>query len=221
MTFQSSRIVRQTHIPQGVIKPMSLSVLVDNTVRWEGAGAARCRILQPPAPETLKTIKDLVAAATGFNAERGDQLIVESLPFESSLNSEPPRIDGPAPKPKKEPAGPAWLDLFQKNRDLLLPIVLGIGVLLFLIRTVMALVTGSGSRPNAVSRLWSCRKGTPFRVPSWEERRSKSPARMRMPHPRTERGNLPGRVQALAQQDLDLAANVVKLWLQESDTRTR
>lgn len=221
VTFQSSRIVRQTHIPQGMIKRMSLSVLVDNTVRWEGAGAARRRILEPPAPETLKTIKDLVAAATGFNAERGDQLIVESLPFESSLNSEPPKIEGPAPKPKKEPAGPPWLDMLQKNRDLLLPIMLGIGVLLFLIRTVVALFTGSGRSPRAESPL-ELPEGNaaprsqigraPEQIAGEDEDEAASQDR---------RSNLAGRVQALAQQDLDLAANVVKLWLQESDARTR
>jgi flagellar M-ring protein FliF len=220
VTFQSSRIVRQTHIPQGIIKRMSLSVLVDNTVRWEGAGAARRRILEPPAPETLKTIKDLVAAATGFNAERGDQLIVESLPFESSLNSEPPRIDGPAPKPKKEPAGPAWLELLQKNRDLLLPIVLGIGVLLFLIRTVVSLVTGSGRRPRAESPLElpegdAVPRSQLGRAPEQIAGEDEDAASQ------DRRNNLAGRVQSLAQQDLDLAANVVKLWLQESDTRTR
>ena len=83
--------MRHTKIPQGVIKRMSLAVLVDQTVHWEGDGAAKHRVLTPPAPETLKTIKDLVAGVTGFNAERGDQLIVETLPFETSLNAQPPK----------------------------------------------------------------------------------------------------------------------------------
>ena len=40
---------------------MSLSVLVDENVRWEGTGAKHRRVLVPPAPETLKSIRDLVA----------------------------------------------------------------------------------------------------------------------------------------------------------------
>ena len=123
VSFQTSRIIRQTHIPQGVIRRMSLSVLVDHTVQWEGEGAAKHRVLVPPAPETIKTIKDLVAAATGFNAERGDQLIVESLPFESSLNAPPPAAS--APKPKPAPAGPAWIEFLRQNRDLIVPVALG------------------------------------------------------------------------------------------------
>src|ERR1035438_5229603 len=102
ITYQTSRIVRHTRIPQGVVKRMSLAVLVDQGVRWEG----KQRVLVPPAPETLKTIKDLVAGVTGFNAERGDQLIVETLPFESSLNGEPPAADNRVPITKLTPKGP-------------------------------------------------------------------------------------------------------------------
>ena len=68
VTYQTSRVIRHTKIPQGVIRRMSLAVLVDQSVRWEGEGAAQRRVLAPPAPETLKTIKDLVAGVTGFNA---------------------------------------------------------------------------------------------------------------------------------------------------------
>ena len=67
---------------------MSLSVLVDQTVRWDGEGAKRKRVLVPPAPETLKTIRDLVAGVAGLTPDRGDQLIVETLPFELTLHPE-------------------------------------------------------------------------------------------------------------------------------------
>ena len=41
-------------------------------------------------------IHDLVAATAGFNMERGDQLFVEALPFESTLNLDPPLTALPA-----------------------------------------------------------------------------------------------------------------------------
>jgi flagellar M-ring protein FliF len=131
ITYQTSRTVRHTRIPQGVVRRMSLAVLVDQAVHWEGDGAAKKKVLVPPAPETLKTIRDLVAAVTGFSEERGDQLIVESLPFESSLNAEPP-----APKhvPAAKPAvkDPPWLVFVNKYRDLMLPASVGLVVLLVL-----------------------------------------------------------------------------------------
>ncbi|HLX45787.1 MAG TPA: flagellar basal-body MS-ring/collar protein FliF [Bryobacteraceae bacterium] len=90
IAYQTSRMVKRTTLPQGAIKRLSVSVLIDHEVRWEGAGANMKRVLAPPSPERLKSIHDLITAAVGFNQQRGDQLIVESLPFESTLNLEPP-----------------------------------------------------------------------------------------------------------------------------------
>lgn len=99
-TYQSSKTLRHTRVPQGVVKRVSLSVLVDQSVRWEGAGTATKRILEPPSPETLKKYRDQIAAATGLIPERGDQLIIESLPFETTLSLQPPGV------PKAQPAVP-------------------------------------------------------------------------------------------------------------------
>ncbi len=91
VAYQTSRFVKHTRLPQGTVKRVSMAVLVDHSIRWEG----KRRVLDPPTPERLKTIRDLVAAATGFSTERGDQLIVESLPFESTLHLEPPSQEPP------------------------------------------------------------------------------------------------------------------------------
>ena len=108
ISYQTSRLVKHTRVPQGAIKRLSLSILVDHTLRWQGAR----RIVEPPSPEKLKVIKDLVAAATGLDTNRGDQLVVESFPFESTLTAEPAEISAPS-------AGaplPAWLQkLMGKN----------------------------------------------------------------------------------------------------------
>jgi len=44
----------------------------------------------------MKVIHDLVAATAGFNMDRGDTLFVEALPFESTLNLDPPLTALPA-----------------------------------------------------------------------------------------------------------------------------
>ena len=61
-----------------------------STIR--SAGRAGSERSCPRPPETVKSIRDLVAGVVGVVAERGDQLIVESLPFESTLNVEPSGI---------------------------------------------------------------------------------------------------------------------------------
>jgi len=138
-SYQTSRIVKRTRIPQGAVKRMSLAVLLDQNVRWEGKGATAKRILEPPSPEKIKTIHDLVAAATGFTETRGDQLTVETLPFESTLGVEPPADVIPPPAP---PAGglPPWLDKYVRNMPLGLRIGAGVAAGLIVIGPVLLLV---------------------------------------------------------------------------------
>jgi flagellar M-ring protein FliF len=139
IAYQSSRTVRRTKLPEGTLKKMSLAVLVDQTVRWEGQGSKMHRVLQQPSAETLKSIRDLVAAATGFSTDRGDQLIVESLPFESTLNLEPPSATA-APKPISATSInlPPWLARYLDNRWILIAVTLAVGFILSMIRRLIA-----------------------------------------------------------------------------------
>ncbi|MGA2134236.1 MAG: flagellar basal-body MS-ring/collar protein FliF [Bryobacteraceae bacterium] len=104
ITYQSSRSVRRTRLPQGELKRLSVSLLIDQEVRWEGGPPHLQQVLIPPPADKLKTIRDLVAGAISFKAERGDQLIVETLPFDATLHSEPP---APPPLAGPTPAAPA------------------------------------------------------------------------------------------------------------------
>lgn len=110
ITYQSSRSVRRVKLPHGELKRVSVSLLLDQDVRWEGKAPRLQLVLIPPSAERLKTIRDLVAGVISFKAERGDQLIVETLPFEATLRTEPPAPAGPGNAPAA-PAGrlPAWL----------------------------------------------------------------------------------------------------------------
>src|SRR5579864_5231327 len=140
ITYQSSHTVRHLRLPQGTIKHVSVALLVDSDVRWEGTGDKAKRIVQPPTPEKLKTIHDLVAGVIGFSAERGDQLVVESLPFESTLNPEPVSL-----APKLVPAVPASpLDQLLKNKYVL--IGGGVGILALLGIAIFAMARSRGSR---------------------------------------------------------------------------
>jgi flagellar M-ring protein FliF len=110
INYQSSRVVRRVKLPQGELKRISVSLLLDQEVRWEGKAPHLQQVLVPPSAEKLKTIRDLVAGVISLKADRGDQLIVETLPFEATLRSEPPSGAAPvaAPAPPSSPL-PAWL----------------------------------------------------------------------------------------------------------------
>lgn len=152
IAYQSSRMVKHTKLPEGTVKRMSLSVLVDQDVRWEGQGSKMRRVLEQPSAEKLKSIRDLVAAATGFTADRGDQLIVESLPFESTLNFEPPPAGQAVPKSTGTAVNlPPWLARFLDNRWMAIGVSLGVGLVLMLLRRVIAKVFSSKGRARATT----------------------------------------------------------------------
>jgi flagellar M-ring protein FliF len=99
VSYQPGRTIRRTVSPKGVIRRISTAVLVDQTARWEGIGARAKRVLIPPPPEVLKGVRDVIAGITGYSDQRGDQITVETLPFENTLSAEQPA----APPPPKAP----------------------------------------------------------------------------------------------------------------------
>jgi flagellar M-ring protein FliF len=139
ITYQSSRTVKKTHLPAGVIRKISVAVLVDQALSWERDKSGFRRVLTPPSPEKLKVIHDLVAGVTGFSAERGDQLVVETQPFETTLLIEPPALPAApgAPPAANGPQKPLQLDqktLLIAGAALAAAAVLGIALVIFLRR---------------------------------------------------------------------------------------
>ncbi|MBL8207841.1 MAG: flagellar M-ring protein FliF [Blastocatellia bacterium] len=94
LNYEIDKTVRRTIGGLGRVTRLSASVLVDHKA-VNGASVAR-------APEELKRIQDLVAAAIGVDPKRGDQVVVESFPFN---------------KTDDEAAKPTWLDRY---RDMVL-----------------------------------------------------------------------------------------------------
>lgn len=128
VAYQNSRVVKHTTLAKGAVKRISVAVLIDQNVRWEGTGSRAKRVLEPPPPERLKAIRDVVAGTIGYSEQRTDQIIVESLPFDSTLNKTPPA------EPPAKTAPPAGLtlnvDVLMKNPKMLGAVAGGIVLLL-------------------------------------------------------------------------------------------
>jgi flagellar M-ring protein FliF len=139
IAYQSSRVVRHVRMPEGNIKRISASILVDYAVRWEGTGAHARRIVTPPSAEKMKTIRDVVAAAIGFVPERGDQLVVEALPFEGSGGPAPPEASSPA-----APQATSLSELLKRYKQF----VLG-GAVVFALMALMIVSLLRSRRPAA------------------------------------------------------------------------
>jgi len=148
ITYQSSRTVKRTRLAGGTVKKMSVAILVDQELTWEKDKNTFRRVLAAPGPEKLKSIRDLVAGVTGFSSERGDQITVESLPFESTLRLEPPPPPVAAPAQTPPPKGP--LASFQLNRKQLIMAAAGVAVLVVFVTGLLLLRRKSRrARPRA------------------------------------------------------------------------
>jgi flagellar M-ring protein FliF len=205
ITYQSSRLIKHTRIPQGVIRRMSLSVLVGQPIHWEGSGKNRKRVVQPPSPETMKTIRDVVAGVTGFSAERGDQLVVETLPFESSLAADLQQYGAPS---VKAPAQPAWLEAIDKYRGVAFLAMGGVAFLAVLIGMVRYYMPNRTLRDSAqlVSReLPAAQPGDTLPEPDLVEDTRRLQAE--------SSAEVAGRVRKLAHSDPALSATVLRMWL--------
>ena len=128
VAFETSRSVRHMKLPQGTVKRISASLLLDQDVRWQG----KTKVLVPPTPEKLKAIHDLVAGALGLSTDRGDQLVIESLPFEQTLVSEPPPPQLPVPAPQKK-----WTDSLMVDKRI--PIGIGVSLLMVVLIAMLLL----------------------------------------------------------------------------------
>jgi flagellar M-ring protein FliF len=139
ISYQTSRVVKHTRLPQGSVKKLSLSILVDHSLRWDGAK----RIVEAPSAEKLKVIHDLVAASTGLDPARGDLLVVDAFPFESTLNAEP---STPTPAPPAAPPSqlPLWLQKLMAQKNF--AIIAGVGAAAMLALVVGFLMVRSRAR---------------------------------------------------------------------------
>jgi flagellar M-ring protein FliF len=115
------------------VRRISTAILVDQPFRWEGTGAKARKIVTPPSVETLKVVHDIVAGITGFAEQRGDQITVETLPFESTVEAEPP-----LPPSQTQKQAPGKFDL---QRDLLgNPVAVGAAVVIVLLLASLVFV---------------------------------------------------------------------------------
>jgi flagellar M-ring protein FliF len=166
ISYQPSRVVRHVKLPEGTVKRLSLSVLVDHTVRWTGDK----KIVEAPPPEKLKVIRELVAAVAGLETARGDQLVVDAFPFEATLSAEP--LDKSLPAPVALPP-PSPLEALLNYPRFKLIAGIGGGVLLLAIVGMIVLWRKSKAKKAAVradlARVAAIQAAQPSEVPVTRE----------------------------------------------------
>ena len=78
-----SKTVRHTVQPSGTLKRITAAVLVDDATETKNDNGQKVETRRKRTPEEMKQIEELVAAAIGVDATRGDKVAVENLSFQT------------------------------------------------------------------------------------------------------------------------------------------
>jgi flagellar M-ring protein FliF len=89
-SFAVSKTVHHTVEPAGQIKRLAAAVLVDDFVEVKDVSGKPQETRRKRTPEEMKQLEDLVRAALGFNAQRGDELSIQNISFQVPAVEVPP-----------------------------------------------------------------------------------------------------------------------------------
>ncbi|MGO9016524.1 MAG: flagellar basal-body MS-ring/collar protein FliF [Dissulfurispiraceae bacterium] len=118
INYEVSRSVSKIIQPRGEIKSISVAVLIDGTYKKDKGK----QVYQSRSEAELNKYEEIVKAAIGFNKERGDQVIVDNVPFET-VPEEVEKTD--------------YMKIVLSALKYLVPIVLIMMIILFVIKPVI------------------------------------------------------------------------------------
>ncbi len=119
INYEVSRSVSKIMQPRGEIKNISVAVLVDGIYKKDKAKM----IYSPRSEEELKKYEEIVKASIGFNKDRGDQVIVQNMPFETAAEEMPEKTD--------------YLKIFMTILKYAVPVIAVALMILFVIKPVI------------------------------------------------------------------------------------
>jgi flagellar M-ring protein FliF len=95
--YELSKTITRSVTPGGELARLSVAVVLDDErVATTGEDGTTTHSAKRRDPAELQKIRNLVAAAVGFDAERGDQLTVENIAFEEVNSVEQTTTPAPA-----------------------------------------------------------------------------------------------------------------------------
>ncbi|MDI6687260.1 MAG: flagellar basal-body MS-ring/collar protein FliF [Desulfobacterales bacterium] len=78
VNYEINRVVSKTVMPVGEVEKLSIAVLVDGVYNKNDKGVEE---FQSRSKKEIENMEDLVKGSIGFDAKRGDQIVVTSIPF--------------------------------------------------------------------------------------------------------------------------------------------
>lgn len=219
--YETSRTVKQVKTPRGAIKRISASVLLDQPMRWQGTGKRRKQVVVPLSPDKLKAIHDIVAGVIGLDSARGDQLVLESLPFERDLDNETasPGSESPGSDQTVPPALKSWRDLVQDKRILFgsaaVLIIASAAVVLFIRRAKSKALAKSAALAEGNAKLAS--RPDQEALPEAYSPEERPVSHFQLAAPSSDLDTYRKDLREAVAKDPVVAANVLRSWLEEDE----
>ena len=91
-TYAVTRHLLHSEEGPGRVRRLTAAVVVNDRRESEGTGKLEHTVWKPRSPEEMQRLEQLARAAVGFDAARGDQVVVENVGFSSNA----PEPDPPA-----------------------------------------------------------------------------------------------------------------------------
>ena len=219
INYEVSKAVRHVVNPVGKVERMSVAVVIDNFTKTTINNNGKPEVVQEPRSfEEMNKYRELVAAAIGFNPDRGDQLTVENISFQGETEL----IDKPSFLEKQAPLITTAL------RYLIIPVVFIILYFLFLRpvqKTVLRNWSPAGSLASGRQSRLTDSIQTPMTVKQLEAQLNGRPGqngtseRDFVPPATNKMDLIRKRVVEQAQNDPETMARLVRVWLADGKNR--
>jgi flagellar M-ring protein FliF len=187
LNFEINKVVKQTSQTTGNIQRLSVSVLVDGTLTGSPAQ------YQPRTKEEMTKYLELVKTSIGFDEKRGDQIQLENIRFDKSLELQQ----------KEEMANQQWFDL---GVNVAMWVVGAIFILWFLYKILLPLVRWVTTSVEVVPGQLG--EPTPEQLEAMEEE-------MRLARQSQENVEIRKTVGEFVDTDPKYAAAILRKWMRE------
>ena len=167
--FEVDRTISRTRPQAGTIRRLSIAVLVDDVGAAAAADADEAGTVAPLSEEDIERFTSLVREAVGFDAARGDSVVVVKAAFQAVPEAEPAGAAGFWTKP-------AFIDVMKQVLGACLVLALAFGLVRPLLKSLLAnneasaaramLSSASSALPAAVGQL----PGSAAALPSFDEK---------------------------------------------------
>jgi len=159
-TYAVSKTVRHSLQPSGTLRRITAAVLVDDAMEAKEENGQKVETRRKRTPDEIKQFADLVAAAIGADATRGDKVAVENLSFQTIPLATPAL---PTLTERVVPLVDKWINLVRYGALVLLFLLIYVLVLRPIKRQIVATFE---ELPKQLGMAWAHPETLPGNTPS-------------------------------------------------------